>query len=476
MKKFILSLFWLLIYLSSFAQTDWLCVYPDKKTYFENTDKVVYCIRIDSTFNDNTILYPFSDLHEIDWNCYSITSGSWLSKYIVLDDSGNTFFVNGNEQQICIKSQAVLNETWDVFENEKIKVKGEITSIDERDVLGVKDSVKTISFSVYDLFDMPVKHNFNQVSIEVSKNFGLVRTVSFYFFGHTTHNDYNLPDEFNLIGIDKPQLGFQNMNLREQYFDFQAGDELHIWDISGAYWDHRSQKIIHRYLSRNDYEDRIVYHYERKIYSEIRMNGSVDISTAIDTIKQEIIKGLFFNTEPNELYDYLSKVMIVNNPLPEMYMFSYDLYYDEDCFIPIIVDGCGSSCSTYYVGLGGPYCSYCEMFSHMIAYELVYYKKGDTEWGTPFDFEVSIPDYKKDTSFSIYPNPANNYITIKSANNEVAENNVIEIFDITGRIRHTETKLAASLQDKAAKIDISHLPAGIYFVRIDGEKVKFIKN
>jgi len=220
------------------AQTEWLCVYPDNKVYFENTNKLVYCIRIDSTANDNTILYPISDLHQIDWECYSVTSGSWISKYIVIDNEGNTFFVNGKNQQIFIKSQVALDEIWEVFENEEIKVKGKITSIDERNVLGVEDSVKTISFSVYDLNDTPINHILNQYFIEVSKNFGLIKTVNFYYFEHKTDdhvNFFNYFGEFNLIGITEPQLGFQNLNLKEQYYDFQVGDELHILNISSEF-------------------------------------------------------------------------------------------------------------------------------------------------------------------------------------------------------------------------------------------------
>jgi len=70
------------------SQEDWLCVYPNKKVYFEDANKMVYCIRIDSTHNDGSVLYPFSDLHSVDFDCFSITSGSWISKYIILNEDG----------------------------------------------------------------------------------------------------------------------------------------------------------------------------------------------------------------------------------------------------------------------------------------------------------------------------------------------------------------------------------------------------
>jgi len=181
MKTKFLVLFAIMAMVQVNAQENWLCVYPNKKVYFEDNNKSVYCIRIDSTFHNDSILYPFSDLHQIDIDCFSITDGSWLSKYIALNEDGNTIFVNGKNQQILIKNKAVLNEVWDVFENENIKVKGKTASIELKSVLGVMDSVKTISFSVFNKENVPVNNSLNSLTIEVSKNFGLIKTLNFYY-------------------------------------------------------------------------------------------------------------------------------------------------------------------------------------------------------------------------------------------------------------------------------------------------------
>jgi hypothetical protein len=197
--------------------------------------------------------------------------------------------------------------------------------------------------------------------------------------------------------------------------------------------------------------------------------------TTINTLKQKIIKGLLFDTEPNEPYgDWgVSKVMIVNNSLPKMYMFGYDLMpsYDNDsCLRTFTSDDCYTN-PTYYLGLGGPYYPYCEWGHDEYAYELVYYKKGDTEWGTPFDFEVSVKDYEKDNSFNIYPNPANDYITIKSANNEILSNCMIDFYDIFGR------KCLSKHIENSEHIDISFLQKGYYTVKLiqENKKTNYIK-
>ena len=199
MKNFLFITFSLLLSFKSFAQENWISVYPNQKVYFEDIYKTVYCLRIDSTFNENTVLYPFSDLHQIDFECYTINSGSWLSKYIMINEEGNTIFVNGKNQQILIKNKAELNEVWEMFANESIKVKGKIISVSLKSVLGVSDSVKTISLSVFNNNDEPVNHTLNQFSIEISKHFGLVKTVNFYYFEHTT-------DSYELVYYKKGEI------------------------------------------------------------------------------------------------------------------------------------------------------------------------------------------------------------------------------------------------------------------------------
>jgi len=470
MKKIIFIILCLLLCFSGYAQENWLCVYPNKKAYFEHYQKEVYCIRIDSTSNDGNILYPFSDLHQIDWECYSITSGSWLSKYILLNEDGSTIFVNGKNQQILIKNNGTLNEIWNVFENENIKVKGEITSIDLKSVLSVEDSVKTISFSVYNHNDEPINHYLNQTSIKISKHFGLLKTISFYYFAHTTFDGYPYYlSEFNLIGINEPQLGFQNINLKEQYYDFQVGDEFHILDIQGYQIPPPDEnRIIIRYLSRVDYEDKIVYTYERKINSNIPK----------DTLLMEVVKGeLLFNTEPNEYYvdgSMLHKVIIENTPLPKMSTYTnYNFMYNSDndpCLDIIYVDGCFHSYD-YFIGLGGPYYC-CDYWYTIDCHKLVYYKKGNTEWGTPF----SIPKYEKDYSFNIYPNPTTGDLIIENRAGIVcqARNDVqnIEIFDVYGRKVSSHHHITSSSNHL---INISNLNSGIYFVKITTDTGEVVK-
>ena len=74
----------------------------------------------------------------------------------------------------------------------------------------------------------------------------------------------------------------------------------------------------------------------------------------------------------------------------------------------------------------------------------------------------------KSLSFSVFPNPSDDYLTVKSKNKNIC----IQIFDITGKLRIEEkTK---------SKINIKNLPAGLYLIKVTDKDisgtVKFIKN
>ena len=76
---------------------------------------------------------------------------------------------------------------------------------------------------------------------------------------------------------------------------------------------------------------------------------------------------------------------------------------------------------------------------------------------------------------NIYPNPTNGLITICDVRYATCDNQKIEIFDVMGRavvVAPVETRHATSLQSEIGnrtseiEMNISHLPAGIYFLRI----------
>ena len=70
------------------------------------------------------------------------------------------------------------------------------------------------------------------------------------------------------------------------------------------------------------------------------------------------------------------------------------------------------------------------------------------------------------SDFSVYPNPARDYILIK---NERLEGEVIQILDLAGKLI-----IQSTIQSFENKINIEDLESGIYFVKVGTQSEKLI--
>ena len=77
------------------------------------------------------------------------------------------------------------------------------------------------------------------------------------------------------------------------------------------------------------------------------------------------------------------------------------------------------------------------------------------------------------SGFTVYPNPTTGKLYVTRDNR--GSRDEIEIFDVTGRKQNDVSRITCCETDEIT-IDISHLSAGVYFLRINGEVVKVMKN
>lgn len=80
---------------------------------------------------------------------------------------------------------------------------------------------------------------------------------------------------------------------------------------------------------------------------------------------------------------------------------------------------------------------------------------------------TSIDDYLHNKQIVLFPNPAANFVTIESSENEIIE--LVRIYDNTG-------KLINEIEEKAIKIDLnlSNYPSGVYYLELNTEGSKSI--
>lgn len=83
---------------------------------------------------------------------------------------------------------------------------------------------------------------------------------------------------------------------------------------------------------------------------------------------------------------------------------------------------------------------------------------------------VGINELNKQTTFEVYPNPTNSILNIRRKNQQL-QNATIEIKNTLGQIVYIDVY--------AHQIDVTHLPAGIYFISLNTKEtkrtIKFVK-
>ena len=82
------------------------------------------------------------------------------------------------------------------------------------------------------------------------------------------------------------------------------------------------------------------------------------------------------------------------------------------------------------------------------------------------NYPVGIEPTVTNASLSVYPNPTNCLITVSNCNREG-----VQIFDITGR-----EVLSAKATSTTVRLNVSHLPQGVYFLKSGSNTLKLVKN
>jgi hypothetical protein len=447
--------------------------YSNRIALFQNQNGLIKSIRIDSVkYLEDSILFPFNNIQEIGFGCYSPYAPSWIGSTIVIQDNEYNLFFNKNNDTIKIKIDAKLNESWLAYQlNNSIKIYAEVINYDKVTFLSLTDSVKTIAFQAYNKDFETINHEVNSKLIMISKNYGIIKIFDFYMFPAFEEYQYDDCIECDLIGLTNPELGIQNLTWKDVY-NFNVEDEIHIlyeshyWGTAEGY-ETITKKIIKKYLQKEIKGDSIIYNVDYKRSNTINLNGVYSYDYFHDTIISIIKSDSIFDRLPGE-------------PIYEEYgAFEYYMFKDESgrrskdkqsehewivgsigdsCWDYNISDGCFPQYS-YIEGLGGPY-YWCENWWTPGEEEnsLVYYKKGESIWGTPLVI-TNLSESIIDAEFRIYPNPAGEIFFINTTIKNLPY--LIELYDLTGKIL-----IRRNVQKELFSFDAEQYNKGIYFFKI----------
>jgi len=242
----------------------------------------------------------------------------------------------------------------------------------------------------------------------------------------------------------------QDYSTRGEIYDYEVGDEFHYEETiyDHLYWLFRdiNMEIVDKTVSPAG--DTITYLQFYKMYTILTDASSgydeyYETLTIINPDQDFIVDSVYYS----DIYNG-RKVSHSNN--------SYSLVEE----ITEHVDGCGQSKYFFRDMTGFPY----EWFIN-----LVYFKKGNEEWGTPNPV-VGIEDQQQhENAFVIYPNPTRNILHLSSTERIIE----IQIYDQAGR-------QVISRFINEYNIDVSILERGFYILTIITEKgqtsKKFLKH
>ncbi len=480
-----------------FAQ-DWQSVRSGGEYYFSNPSGEIKAIRIDSvkTSGNHQFFYNYSTIRSTgDFSsCATAYGDSWIGRYVICRNDGMNFFLNYAHDTIRVKTTANLNEVWNCFSFADGKhIDAKVSSISSSTFLGITDSVKTISLQLKDQLGNPVIHFLNNYELKLSKHCGLIKTANFYRFPDSVPIFSQFPpneiqSQFEIYGMTNPQSGKTNISFHE-VFDFQAGDEFHSrhtffsWQPPGQI---DTTFTIKKVLERINYpgNDSVKYSFERIEKKIIYGQPSSQIIHTWDTISEVIYFNAFpsldFNKLPGELIRgfYISNdefVMQMNlycnerrsKTIPGGYGHFVGFYPNDSCMQALIImDGCLPE-KTYIEGCGGPYggCAGAIMSEHN---ELLFYKKGTEQCGTPLDPGILLGIDKAKTSsgikLSVYPNPACDNVSF-AIENAHDLSYVLELSNLLGQI-----VLKKQILQNSFTVNLSALPKGVYHYQLKSKQ------
>jgi hypothetical protein len=454
-------------------------IYTYRTALFKNPVNKIIGLRIDSVkISSDTILYPFTTIQEVSVEgCFSPYKASWIGDKVVIKPDGSNLFFNRKGEPITLKTRAQLNDSWIAFHRaDTFQVEATVKNVEFEEFMGLNDSVKTIAFRVAGQQNNTINHDLNNLEVKISQNYGFVETLNFYLFpDYVVHYPPDRLEKYTLTGLTNPEVGLQNLKWFDVY-DFNAGDELHIQEYRTGNVPFSSiieydNRCIYKYLERIDYADSIVYRYARKQSIETVYSDSTSLVTFNDTVKEVIRANPPFDKLPGEpvadtlsVYSYYMRDNEFRMKIDPTYTGIF-FFINENCYALPIIEGCLHE-NRYLAGLGGPYYSCTGYVGDTEERKLVYYRKGETEWGEKLII-TNISDIKKDIKIHVYPNPATDELNVfLNSNNLIYK---IELFNLTGNCIYQN----CAVHEKNFKLNVSEFPKGVYILKVKTEQRGF---
>ena len=469
------------------GQTDYQCVIPDVNSFFEagtaydifdfkySPKKYIVGLKVtDSLLTNDYVSYSFYNEFQTENyalqpdpdvdTCLNPYAFSWCGPEVQIYNNGLNVFFNRYYDSIFLYTQADIGDTWTFYQDSSGSHTATVIAIYLKDFLGVTDSVKVIQIDGAFPF-----------TIEISKHYGLIKTINFRDYPGFGENTYQVV-QYDLAGMSGLDNGVRLLSTFDIY-DYDAGDEIH-WqkaEVFGSYGTNL-YSYIDKYINKTFInEDTVVYTIDRTFWFQ-DTDGNI-ISYTQDTITkiigyQEMFSGKLpfenYSEDPITLKKYVMyHAANVNGKLvlDTRIMDTEFTLADSNCYSMFLVY---TYCArNYYIpGVGHFFSDTQEGSDYMLSWYPKYFSKVDGQWGTPLTPPAGIFSPAVNLSLVFLPNPATKTVRIHLPDIQSHNHYSLEVNDITGR--PVALQNIQGVQDEIT-LDVSSWQEGIYFVIIRSE-------
>ncbi len=339
-------------------------------------------------------------------------------------------------------------------------------STDTVSVFDYVDSARFFKISHSDLEGNQINSALNGKNIVIGKYLGLID-----FFQIDSFPQVLKP--LHLIGNDNPNLGITKIT-NEMLYDWQPGDEIqyveyYFWFECGPYENYTHYRK-HSILERTETNNLLEYLIEEQTFYEdssfVNTDTIVKSYNRFETIAQlpfEVFDGNYKQFYSADYCDFNLWTYFVRAENDLIFCEADNVWGPTDNFGPADEEEI-----SYVLGIG-IYLDKLRIYNYGISSyygyhkNVTYFKKDNITCG---DLVVGIdePD-ELSAMVNIHPNPASNVIRFSS---DVQLRN-IDLINSSGK-----TLVSKSLNNRNTNIDVSHLPDGIYFAKIELEGNVFV--
>lgn len=437
----------------------------------------ILATRTDSVELDglDSVFYSYKTYRSINVS-EGYAGASWIGNSVRIKPNGDNIFLNESSEEITIKTQASLNDTFVVYTypNSSI-IYGTITSVDTMTILGALDSVKVLELFSSESFLL------DQEEFVLSKNHGFVKVFPFFYFPEPykkSHYTESLITEINapitLVGSTFPHVGI-TMITKAHMYTMAPNDQVRYHhdhycympmqgNLGGAEYKH-----ILTVTDRTDYgvdsiqfsvEDVHVDEVGNSCWSDQEANSFTIYNTdeLVDTYLPEELHRITPNDNTEVMFntmnyaDNCGKLTLRQHINKGSFWLANDTFqhysivtrYDEDW-----IEGFGKITTNGNILLNNP-----SRFAYFT--ESIYYTSlngdvcGDLTLNAPEQIDENL-------NLTIYPNPSNGFLKIISTE----PMDKISIVDLAGK-----AVFEMDVNGFETQLELNDLTSGVYLVKV----------